>query len=136
MEKFKKLINRDFKKAAILTAENPNGKKASKLFNLRANHTLKQRLDSFGHSYIKIEGVYNNNHETSFLVFDISKTSAKFMAFAKGGLKQECFIFINDTRFDLVFSNNETITTSDDICIDSHTDNYTIINGIKFNINF
>jgi hypothetical protein len=68
-------IRKSIKTIAILTAENPYGKEASKDYNREANDELEVFLTSGRFGYRKIKGSYGSR-ENSFIVNNISLSTA------------------------------------------------------------
>jgi len=68
-------IRKSIKTIAILTGENPYGKKASKQYNKEANERLEDILVSGRYGYRKVKGSYGSL-ENSYIVNNISLDSA------------------------------------------------------------
>ena len=80
------------KSFAIVTWENPMGKKADDKFNKEANKRLKDTLKRGNFSYNHIKGRYND-FENPFVVFNVSTEDAKNLGFGYEGFKQYIIIF-------------------------------------------
>jgi hypothetical protein len=68
-------LRKNIKTLSILTAENPFGKPADKLYNKKANRDLEKTLSEGGYGYRKVKGSYEGE-ENSFIVNNISQYEA------------------------------------------------------------
>jgi hypothetical protein len=77
---------------AIVTWENPRGKRASDTFNRNANKELKKVLKSGNFSYKQIEGKYGD-YENPYIIFNINFNTAKNIGFGHEEYEQESIIY-------------------------------------------
>lgn len=134
----------------IVSAENPNGKELSSNENVRRTNQLKQRLKTMVLQFKKLYGVYKENKERSFIIFNCSLNEMKELAKDFG---QESFFFgttkmidnnsderktsssISYYQRDDENSPYELIETSDDIITDiDFNDFYSKHRGLNFKI--
>ena len=77
---------------AIITWENPMGKKANSVFNKEANEALKNMLKSGNFSYKQIKGKYGD-YENPYVIFNVNLNTAKNIGFEHDKYKQESIIY-------------------------------------------
>lgn len=66
--------------AAIFTAFNPNSKETESSVNKRNNKNLSDYLKKAGFVYVPVLGKFAGNLERSYMVFNISLNSIKFLS--------------------------------------------------------
>lgn len=134
MESFLELLKleSDHKSAVIITAENPNAKELSKEDNIKRNAHLEEILKSMNIPYLAIQGQYGGNKENSFLIFDIDKHAGEVL---RKQFEQEAFVYIDENDYSLCFEGGKEINTKH-IIVGELVDNFSIVNGIKFSIDF
>jgi hypothetical protein len=133
-----KLTRKDFLFGCIISAYNPNNKQCSASINESNHNKLILHLKKRGFRYVEIDGFYNRS-EKSVLVIYASEIEGQGIS---NMFKQECFIYVyesdNFKQYKLIFPNDTVKNTRcDSITIDNDLiNNYSIINGTKFSIDF
>jgi hypothetical protein len=77
---------------AIITWENPMGKRATSTFNKKANNVLNSMLKKCNFSYKQIRGKYGD-YENPYIIFNIDLNTAKNIGFKHVKYKQESIIY-------------------------------------------
>ena len=93
----------------IVSAENPNGKELSSNENARRTNQLKQRLKTMVLQFKKLYGVYKENKERSFIIFNCSLNEMKELS---KDFEQESFFFGTTKKID---TNSDERKTSSSI---------------------
>ena len=133
------------KTLAIITWENPLGKKQSDKVNKKSNLEFKEMLRQGNHSFKQIKGRYDN-FENPFVIFNISLREAKHYGFDYEDVKQDSIIYAKTftdsgtkgIKFEMIYYDNRPplerkIWTHK---ADGSKDNYSEYKGRKFQIPF
>ena len=132
------LSNEDFLFGCIISAYNPKNKQCSEYTNKSNHEKLILHLKKRGFRYVEIDGFYNRS-EKSVLVIYASELDGQGIS---NMFNQECFIYVyesdNFTQYKLIFPNDTVRNVKcNSITIDNNlVNNYSIINGTKFSIDY